>query len=41
MKLTKQARAAISGASRAENVGHISAHETAVIKAAARRVLKK
>jgi len=35
------ARAAISGASRAENVGHISAHEAAVIKAAARRVLKK
>jgi len=35
------ARAAISGASRAEHVGHISAHEAAVIKAAARRVLKK
>jgi hypothetical protein len=35
------ARAAISGASRAENVGNISAHEAAVIKAAARRVLKK
>jgi len=35
------ARAAISGASRAENVGNISAHEAAVIKAAARKVLKK
>ena len=35
------ARAAISGASHAEHVGHISAHEAAVIKAAARRVLKK
>ena len=35
------ARMAISGASHAQHVGNISAHEAAVIKAAARRVLKK
>ncbi len=35
------ARAAITGASHAEHVGNISAHEAAVIKATARRMLKK
>ncbi len=35
------ARAAISGASHAANVGNISHHEAAVIQAAARQELKK
>lgn len=37
----KHARLAISGASRSENVGNISAEEAAKIKAKARAVLKK